>query len=206
MTRMSAERRRGGMMLDARGATIVEFGIIAPVLCMLLLCAFDLAHTLYMQTVLQGIVQKAARDSTLEDADATRISQIDASVTSQVKALNKNVTPTFSRRYYRTFADAAAAKAEPWTDTNKNGTCDNGEPYEDDNNNNTWDKDGGNNGQGGAKDRTLYTVQLNYPHLFPIYGFLGGSGNVMLTATTILENQPYSDQGTYAAPKVLNCS
>lgn len=206
MTPMPAKQRRGGIMLDARGATIVEFGIIAPVLCMLLLCAFDLAHTLYMQTVLQGIVQKAARDSSLEDADATRISQIDASITSQVRQLNKNVTPTFSRRYYRTFADAAAAKAEPWTDTNNNGTCDNGEPYEDDNNNNTWDRDGGNNGQGGAKDRTLYTVQLNYPHLFPIYGFLGGSGNVALSASTILENQPYSDQSTYTAPQVLNCS
>ncbi len=206
MTRPSTIPRRDDVMLDERGMAAVEFGIVAPVLCILLLCTFDLAHTLYMQTVLQGIVQKAARDSTLEDADTDRIDQIDAIVTSQVKALNQSVTPTFTRRYYRTFADASAAKAEPWTDTDKDGTCDNGEPYEDDNNNAVWDKDGGNSGQGGAKDRTLYTVNLSYPHLFPIYDFIGGSGNVSLTATTVLENQPYSDQGSYATPKVLNCS
>jgi Flp pilus assembly pilin Flp len=205
MTRPRHFHPRRAALGDARGATIVEFGIIAPVLCLLLMGAFDVAHTLYMQTVLQGIVQKAARDSTLESSDDTVLPDIDATVTAEVKALNNRVTPAFSRRYYRTFADASAAKAEPWTDTDKDGTCDHGEPYEDDNNNGMWDKDGGNGGQGGAKDRTVYTVTLNYPHLFPIYGFIGLSNYVTLSATTILENQPYSEQGVYTTPKVLNC-
>jgi len=197
---------RMGLARDTRGATLVEFGIIAPVLCMLLLCGFDMAHTLYMQAVLQGIVQKAARDSTFEDADQNRLNQIDATITSQVQALNHSVTPIFTRRYYRTFADASAAMTEPWTDTDNDGTCDNGEPYEDDNNNGVWDQDGGNGGQGGAKDRTVYTVQLHYPHLFPVYNFIGGSNYVDLSATTILENQPYADQSVYSTPQVLNCS
>lgn len=191
---------------DTRGVTVIEFAFVAPVLCMLLVCAFDLGHTLYMQTVLQGIVQKAARDSTLEDADAAKLTEIDGKVTDQIHALNNTVTPIFTRRYYRTFSSAAAAQAEPWTDTNGDGTCDDGEPYEDSNNNNSWDKDGGDQGQGGAKDRTVYTVTVNYPHVFPVNGFIGGSPYVKLSATTVLENQPYSDQGTYAAPTVRNCS
>lgn len=190
---------------DDRGATLIEFALIAPVLCLLLLCAFDMAHTLYVQTVLQGAVQKAGRDSSLEDgADPTVQAAIDAIVTQQVKALNADVNPTFDRKAYQTFA-AASAKAEPWTDTDKDGKCDNGEPYEDDNGNGVWDSDVGAAGQGGAKDRTVYTVTLRYPHLFPIYGFIGGSNYVNLSATTILENQPYADQVLFDTPKIGNC-
>jgi hypothetical protein len=206
LSRLRRLVKRPTLVLDDRGVTIIEFGIVAPVLCMLLVCAFDLGHTLYMQAVLQGIVQKAARDSTLENADTDQLALIDNKVLKQVRALNKSVTPIFTRRYYRTFADAAAAKPEPWTDTDKDGTCDHGEPYEDDNNNGVWDKDGANGGQGGAKDRTVYTVQLSYPHLFPVYNFLGGAKNVNLVATTVLENQPYADQSSYTTPVVLNCS
>lgn len=195
---------------DERGATVVEFAIIAPVMGMLLLGAFDFAHSLYVRAVLQGIVQKTARDSTLEDStEADAQTALDAKVKSQALALANNATITITRRYYRTFSQASAAKAEAFTDSTsgiyKNGKCDNGEPYQDDNNNNVWDKDGGNAGQGGAKDATLYTVEMSYPRFFPIYNFIGGSKTTKITAATVLKNQPYGDQGSYAAPTVRNC-
>lgn len=196
---------------DRRGATVVEFAIIAPVMGMLLLGAFDVSHTLYMRGVLQGIVQKVARDSTLEDSADTNIqATLDARVTEQVKALANNSTVTITRRFYRTFSQASAARAETFTDSSsgiyKNGRCDNGEPYEDANRNGTWDKDGGNQGQGGAKDAVLYTVEVSYPRFFPIYKFVGGAQTTKITGSTVLKNQPYGDQGVYGAMQVRNCT
>lgn len=95
-----------------------------------------------------------------------------------------------TRRYYKTFSTASAAQAETWTDTNSNSTCDNGEPYTNANNNNTWDRDGGNAGQGGARDITVYNVTVNYAHMFPLWKFIGASGTQTLKATTVLANQP----------------
>lgn len=191
---------------NQHGAAAIEFAIVAPVLAIMLLGALDLAHTLYMHTVLQGVVQKVGRDSTLESAvDAQRQQVLDDRVRAQVHAIANNGEITITRRFYRTFTDAAQARAEVWTDTNNNGACDDGEPYEDANLNGVWDADGGNAGQGGAKDATLYTVTVSYPRFFPIWRFIGGSDTMRLTAQTVLRNQPYSDQGSYGAKVVRNC-
>lgn len=191
---------------DARGATVVEFAIVAPVLGLVLLGAFDIAHTLYARAVLQGIVQKAARDSALESgASPTEQNKLDTKVRGQALVMANNAEVTITRRFYRTFTDAAAARAETWSDTNNNGMCDESEPYEDANLNNVWDADGGDAGQGGAKDATLYTVTVTYPRMFPFYELAGGSRTTKIVASTVLRNQPYSDQGSYDEMEVRNC-
>src|SRR3546814_7855992 len=60
---------------DASGNTIVEFAFVGPVLVLLLMGTLDVGHTLYMQAVLQGVMQKAARDSALESGSATARSE-----------------------------------------------------------------------------------------------------------------------------------
>lgn len=192
---------------EQRGATLVEFAIVAPVMCLFLAGSFDMAHTLYTRAVLQGIVQKTARDSGLESS-TTQAAQdaLDTKVKAAVMALANNATVTISRRFYRTFSDAQAAQAEAWTDTDRNGICDHGEPYQDENLNNTWDRDGGDSGQGNAKDRTVYTVTMSYPRVFPINGFIRSMpSQTTITAATVLENQPYSSQQNYGNPVVRNC-
>ncbi len=194
---------------DERGSTLLEFAFVAPILTLLLVGGFDIAHALYMRGVLQGIVQKVARDGTLEASGTTSAGDaLDARVRDQVRFLYAGVNTqnlTFSRRFYRTFSQAAAAQEEHYTDTNANGTCDNNEPYQDDNNNSTWDRDGGDAGQGGAKDKTLYTVSLTYPRLTPLAGFIGVGPTATVRASTVLANQPYNDQGSYGAPTARNC-
>lgn len=204
---MTPRRLLSRLRRDRRGATVVEFAIVAPVMGLVLLGSFDVGHTLYMRATLQGILQKAARDSTLEDSTDTNVqATLDNKIITQVKALANNSTISITRRYYRTFSAASAAKAETWTDTDHNGTCNGGEPYEDANLNNTWDKDGGDAGQGGAKDAVLYTVNVSYPRFFPLYNFIGGSHTTKVSASTVLKNQPYGDQGSYGTPKVRNCT
>ncbi|MCW3836862.1 TadE/TadG family type IV pilus assembly protein [Sphingomonas canadensis] len=180
----------------------MEFAIVAPVMSFLLVAAFDVAHTLYMRSVLQGIVQKTARDATLESGlESDTQTTLDNRVRDQVSAIANNATTTISRKYYRNYAAAAVQQYEPFTDTDRNGRCNNGEPYEDTNNNSRWDNSG-NTGQGNARDAVLYTVSVSYPRFFPVYGFLGGSNSTTVTATTVLRNQPYGDQAT---PAVRNC-
>jgi Flp pilus assembly protein TadG len=204
ITRLPAPFRRLGE--DERGAALVEFAIVAPVMVLMLLGAFDIGHTLYARGVLQGVVQKVARDSTLETGTATEQQEkLDNRVRAQVSALANNAAIKITRRYYRTFTQAAAARREDFTDNNGDGTCDAGEPYEDANNNNIWDDDGADAGQGGAKDAVVYTVEVEYPRFFPIYNFIGGSDTTTLTASTVLKNQPYGDQGSYGAPTQKNC-
>ena len=203
---MTLPGRIGALARDRRGVTVIEFAFVAPIMCLVILGAFDVAHTLYMRAALQGIVQKTARDSTLESGtEASQQTTLDNRVRDQVKALANNMTMTITRRFYRTFADAAAAQREVFTDTNGNGVCDAGEPYQDANQNGVWDADGGNAGQGGAKDATLYTVTLSYPRFFPVYNFVGGSNVTRITASTVLRNQPYGDQQSYGTPVVRNC-
>lgn len=194
------------IVADRSGSAIVEFALVAPVLILFLVGAMDIAHTLYMQAVLRGIVQKTGRDSALEDgASATRQAQLDAVVADQVHALYNTATVTFTRRSFTTYTQAASAVPEVWTDTNSNKRCDAGEPYVDSNDNKAWDADGGSAGQGGAKDRVVYTVTTTYPAILPLNAFIGGSATRRVSATTILQNQPYSDQQVKVGTTVRYC-
>jgi Flp pilus assembly protein TadG len=187
------------------GATIIEFAIVLPVLCILLFGLFDALFNLYMKTTLQGAVQKAARDSSLESYNTPAgEATLDAAVSAQIhRVLPSATVPTPTRKSYTTYADASR-KSEPWTDTDHDGTCDHGEPYTDENSSGSWDSDLGVTGGGDAKDKTIYTVTVTYPRLFPIAKFVGMSNTVTLTAQTILQNQPYDDQ-TPNGTKQLNC-
>lgn len=201
--------RMRSLAQDEGGISAVEFGMISPALFVLLFGALDVGHTLYVQSVLHGAVQKSARDSTLQSATGTssvRRAALDQAVRTQLMPLHGSAQLTFTRRFYRTFTDAAAAVSEVFTDTNANGTCDAGEPYIDANNNGSWDADGGDAvGNAGARDNVIYTVTMEYPRLFPIHAFIGGSSTTRARSSTVLSNQPYGDQATYAAPTTGNC-
>ncbi len=192
---------------DRSGATLIEFAIVAPVLCLMLMGAFDVAHSLYLRTVTEGVMQKAGRDSSLETSSAKATQDaLDEKVKAQISALVKSAEIDTERRFYRSFAEAKAAKPETFNDTDTNGRCNDGEAYEDANGNNMWDDDGGNAGQGGAKDAVFYTVTVRYDALFPLWRMIGGSQERTVTASTILRNQPYNEQGSYAAPVWKNCT
>lgn len=188
---------------DERGATIVEFALITPALLITLMGLFDLAYNMYTAQQLQGAIQNAARQSTLEGA-STNVSNIDAIVTRAVHAVAGNATLTFDRTAYASFA--SVARPEDYTDVNNDGTCNDGEPFEDANENGVWDADSGSSGFGGARDAVLYTVTVVYPRAFPIAKLIPGqTDNFTLTATTVLRNQPYGLQNT-ASTATGNCT
>lgn len=195
---------------DQRGTTILEFALIAPSLIIMLLGALDFGHTLYMESVLQGAVQKAARDGTLQQTagtDDTARHAIDTIVNNQVKTLHKQATVAITRRFYRSFSDAATATAETFTDTDGDGLCNHGEPFDDRNSNGVRDTDGADSvDHAGARDNVVYTVSISYPRMFPIDKLIGGNGTTKLTATAVLANQPYGSQASYGAATVGHCT
>lgn len=198
MLRLLSRLRR-----DQTGVTAIEFALISPALFVMLFGLFDLSYNMYTAEMLQGAIQKAARDSTIEGADAES-ADLDNTVTRAVHAVAPQATVTFKRTAYANFTDAA--RPEDFTDLNGDGTCNNGEPYEDANTNGTWDALG-KAGLGGARDAVLYSVTVNYQRPFPIASFIPGqSDDLTLVANTVLRNQPYGQGDSPAVPPKGNCS
>ncbi|HYD24257.1 MAG TPA: TadE/TadG family type IV pilus assembly protein [Croceibacterium sp.] len=191
MSRPALLHRLSALARDRRGATVVEFALIAPALLMILLGLMDLSYNLYTSTVLEGAIQKAARDATLEGAEARGLA-IDNRVRAVVGDIVPGGTVAFDRRAYIDFSDIN--RPEDFTDVNADGLCNEGEPFEDVNGNGLWDEDRAKADMGGARDAVLYTVRVSYPRAFPVMGLLGFDPDVTAQARTVLRNQPYGTQ------------
>jgi Flp pilus assembly protein TadG len=177
---------------DTRAVTVVEFAIVTPVLMLLLLGLFDLLYQRYVQTVLDGAVIKAGRDSSLEVSSSENAGKkLDAAVQKVVATVAADATIRSERRSYATFA---AMKPEPFRDANGDGLRQRGECYDDINGNGRWDADPGIKSQGGANDVTRYTVWITYPRLFAASAIVGGEKTNTVSSSTILKNQPYRVQ------------
>ncbi len=187
---------------DIRGVAAVEFALIAPALLTVLLGLMDLSYNLYTSTLLEGAIQQAGRNATIQDA-SSRTATIDAKVREVVSDIAPQSTITFSRRAYADFSDVATP--EDFTDSNGDGLCADGEPFEDVNGNDTWDADRGRDSAGGARDAVLYTVTVRYPRAFAFMSSVGLSDTVTAQARTVLRNQPFDQQARTVAT-VGNCA
>lgn len=193
-------RRLRALGRDRAGATIVEFALIAPALLVLLMGMFEMGYNYYMQSQLQGSVQKTARDASTRSGLANPAA-LDARVAAAVRMIVPSAELNFSRRAYSSFSDVH--RAEDFTDIDASGTCNDGEPFEDANGNGTWDEDRGASGGGGARDAVLYVVTVSYPRAFGAAGLIGLPEDFTTQATTVLRNQPWDAQDIHSA--VGNC-
>lgn len=196
---------------DCRGVYAVEFALILPVLLLLMMGMGELAFQSYAQSVLNGAMQKAARDSTIQgNGTDAQSAAMDASVRGMVSRV---VGSRASYQSSRTnFDNYAAIAGEPFTDSKYpntavgayDGVCNHNESYVDVNNNGRYDLNLGASGQGGASEITNYTMQVTYNRLFPVRLF-GWSSTVILTASTILKNQPYQTQNVDTGTTTRTC-
>ena len=201
MTRRLARLLRA-LAADTRGVTLVEFAFVSPVLILLLMGLFDFGFQVYARSLLQGAMQEAARNSTLEGGDLSSAS-LDAAVRGQVHNVIPAATITFTRTNYANFSDVG--QPEEFTDTDGDGECNNNEPFEDLNGNGTWDSDRGSQGLGGARDAVLYEATARFPRVFPLHKLMGGTNEVTVDASTVLRNQPFDAQAQ-RVPVVGNCA
>lgn len=176
------------------GVSATEFALIAPVFLTLLLGILDIGQMGYGNAVLNGAVQKAARDSALETGDTAAA---DALVQQIVAPVFPGATYTSSRTSYYDFADIG--RAERWNDANNNGTCDNSEAYVDENENGAWDADIGLDGNGGANDVVVYSVTASYQPVFRVPFLPEKWRTRSVTGSAIKKNQPFADQREYGS-------
>lgn len=188
-----------GLLGDRRGVTLIEFGLVAPVMLLLLMGLMDLSYRLYVQSILNGAMQQAGRAASLESGPGV-LGDIDAKVISSVREVANNLTWESS---HKAFSDYSKIGPEPFIDGNSNGQRDPGECYSDTNDNNRWDADPGKTGAGGAKDSVVYKMIIRYPRVFPLAGLMGGSPEQEISSTTILKNQPFNSQN--AVTPVSRC-
>ena len=73
------------------GATAVEFALIAPVFIMMLMGMFDMGYNMYTDQMLNGAIQQAARNSTLETG-AGSATTLDSNVSKAVGAVAYGAT------------------------------------------------------------------------------------------------------------------
>lgn len=189
------------MMRREDGAALVEFALVAPVMVLGLIGLFDLSYNIYTSSMLEGAIQKAARDSSIEHADASTAA-IDERVSYAVHRVAPHATLAFNRAAYTEYADVS--RPEDFTDSNGDGQCNDGEPFEDVNGNGIWDSDRARSGTGNARDAVVYTVTVTYPRQFPLHGLIGVPDTVTTVARTVLRNQPYAVRETGAT--LENCS
>lgn len=176
------------------GLAAIEFAIVAPVFCLLLMGIFDIGQMAYGRSILSGAVEKAARSSAMETSDTAAA---DLMVQNAIKPILPGATFTSSRAAYVDFSDVN--RAEKFTDTNSNGTCDPGEPYVDENRSGHWEADVGMNGNGGANDVVLYTVRVTYKPVFRV-NLLGNTTETRtMVAYGVRKNQPFATQNGYGS-------
>ncbi len=190
--------RLARLRADRRGATIIEFALIIPVLMGLIMGLGDLMFQTYVQGILDGEMQKAGRDSSLED-NASGNSAIDEKVQTAIRLIAKDAKFYPTREY---FASYALIKPEAIYDKNGNGMLDRGECFDDVNGNGVRDTNPSRTGQGGADDITRYTMRVVYTRPFPVAKLLGFSPTLEASATTLLKNQPYKNQTVFTIPKI----
>ncbi len=195
MRRLFARLRR-----EIRGATIVEFALVAPVMLLLIMGFMEVTYEAYVQSVLNGAIRKAGRDAGIQGGQLNW-SAIDQTVMNQVNRVSGTAKIYSSvHQSYSSFSKVSVP--EPYTDSNGNGKYDvASECFTDVNGNGVWDSDQGvASSQGNASDVAVYTLTIQYPRLFPLAQWIGWSSTVTMAGFTILKNQPYTTQSA-SSPK-----
>jgi len=173
---------------DRSGATIVEFAMILPALCVLLLGIFELGYRSYAASLIQGALHEAARMATVGGIPMTTI---DAHVKQRLSNFANNATVTTQTTSYYDFAGVAMPE-KITQDTAPLGTYNAGDCYEDANGNSSYDLDRGRGGMGNADDIVRYQITMTYPRILPVDSFLGWSSTETIVSNTVLRNQPFA--------------
>lgn len=192
MTRIFKRHRRS-LLREERGAYMIEFALVMPTFLLLIMGIFDIGMQMYAKAVLAGAVEQAARLNTLEINNSNQTA-VDQAVRDQVGRVARYGTLAFARQNFQDFN--SVNQPEPFTDTNSNGVRNSGECFTDSNRNGVWDTASPASGQGGASDVVLYRVDLTFDRLFPLWKMLGEPQRKTITITTVLRNQPFSNQAT----------
>jgi len=174
------------------GATAVEFAIIAPALIFLTFAIVESGIAFAADILLKNATYDAARTGRtgFVSEDSTQDATVKEKIRSQAGVLMDVDKLVITSMSYKGFD--VLKKPEPFTDKNGNGVRDDGENFTDVNGNGAYDLDQGANGYGGTAQVVLYTVTYPWTFHTPVLKqIVGNNGTVELTATAVVQNEPY---------------
>ena len=179
------------LLKDQRGATLVEFGLVAGPFILMLLGIMDLGYRGYVDTVSKSVLHRVARDASTGEMTAEQIEQ---QVNDGLDALVlKDAVISVTTESYFDFTNIG--KPEKLTvDNNGNGEVDPGDCFIDNNGNDVFDTDYGIAGTGGPDDIVNYKIEITSPRLFPLASMMGLDETMTISNSTAVRNQPYGAQ------------
>lgn len=179
------------ILADERGATILEFGLVAGPFLLMLLGIMDLGYRGYVDTVSKSVLHQVARDASTGEMTTAQIEQ---QVNAGLKDLVlKNAVITVKTQSYFDFTNIG--KPEKLTiDLNSNGIVDPGDCFIDNNGNKVFDIDYGIAGTGGPDDIVSYQIDISSPRLFPLASMIGLAETMTISNSTAVRNQPFGAQ------------
>jgi hypothetical protein len=187
--------RPGALGRSDRGTSAVEFAMLLPVLCLVIMGALEIGYRIYAISVSNGAIRQAAR---MASTGGFTGAQIDAHVVDQIHKFRRDANVQIVKKSYSDFTGVGLP--EPVTSGSiASGTyC-----FEDVNNNGTRDDDQGTSGLGGAEDVIYYEVSATYPTLFKFSEkMLRFSPTTKVTLNTIVSNEPFAAVVRTPPPKV----
>lgn len=179
---------------DTRGAAGLEFGLLAPVLLLLMLGLIDLARVAAARGRLEQATGRAARLVAATDCPNQREAVLSATIRASMSdILGADAKPKLESKAY---ADrfGQVGEPEPFVDDPSvpNGRFDPGEGFTDVNGNGKWDADMGRSGSiGGAGQVVSYTATIEVRSLFPFLAdIVTGRDSFPIRAETVIRNEP----------------
>lgn len=175
-----------------RGATAVEFAMIAPFYFMLIIGIMETSMVMFAQHVLECAASNASRTGKTGYVGTaqTQAETIKTTVDRLASFLMDSSKITITAKAYKSMS--AIGSGEPFVDANANGKWDTGENYTDSNSNGKYDSDIGATGYGGSGDVVVYTITYPWPIMTPAMApFLGKDGILNLQSRVVVKNEPY---------------
>jgi Flp pilus assembly pilin Flp len=183
---MTAPRR---LLADRRGASAIEFALVALPLLLLVVGVFEFAVMTAVAAMLESAALEAARFGATGQLPAgmTREARVREIVAERTHGLVDTSRLEITVLVYEGFD--RIDQPESYDDANGNGIYDPGESFEDVNGNGTWDADQGRAGLGGSGDVVVYEL------VYPWTGITGLMAPLFdgraLTSSVPVRNEPF---------------
>ncbi len=179
---------------DRSGSPAIEFALAFPIVLGLTMGIIEIGHITFANATLEGAVREASRRGVtgfIPD-NTSREDHVRGRIIEMMRIFSLEGEIGIDTKVYDSFADIG--KPEPFSDTNDNGTYDEGECFTDVNQNGVWDPDMGVAGLGGAGAIVVYSANVNLRLLTPAFRWMTGSedGSIRLEASTAVRNEPFN--------------
>jgi Flp pilus assembly protein TadG len=195
---MNARKSNRSFLGNNRGATAIEFALVAPIFIPMLLGCFEFGHQSWVRSTAVGQLDAMARAITANGANSVALEN---HFRNQMFRVNDSATIILTKKSLKAYSGLTTPEKLVQDVGTTGYHTGEGDCYEDINSNSIRDTTAVNeNDIGGADDITVYTLKITYKRIVPIFNFIPGvTDTAEINAQSLVKRQPYEAQVT---PKI----